>query len=257
MDADARPSAYAKAKVIQDLLAVANRAGLSDSAQLLVAHLLAISRYHDDGWTCYVSNDTLANRLSKNEGTIRRILGQVHRQLADVVVRIPGDIRGRASTYLIRVRELSERASALSPERASALCPERASALPPERAGAQIRPLSERASAPPPNWDRKPAAAAAGGAAAAAAGSLTDAQERSRVQGLTARPYWLPEGKPWVEAPTALRLVRAAPWATDADVARLMKEVRESRLTVEKPAGLFISLWRRMAEAGKESSCRA
>ncbi len=250
-DADfSRPPAYAKARVTHDLLQVSGRAGLGRSAQLLLQHLLAIAWPHDDGWTCDAANETLANRLSMNEGHVRRLLIQVNERLDDVVRRTPGTVRREASTYVIDVRALSERASAP--------CTERAGAPRTERASAQVRPMSERAGAPLYSNSEFSSSSSRGTAAAAEVQALGQQEEGDRVRWLTRRPEWLPESKPWLEPPAALQLVRLAPWATDSDVLPLLKEVRASRLTLDKPAGLFISLWRRMAAAKREvPPCRA
>ena len=211
--------ALAKARLLSVALHAAARANLSPMAHAVLAHLIADSWPHDDGWAARTPTLTLASRLGVHAGTVKRALREL--TTAALLERRAG-IGRSASSSVIRVPTGSAGAPSESaqahPQRERRRTLRECAGAPSE--GAQAHPLSDSQVLP----------AATAGAAAA---------EAQRVGYFTARPYWLPEGKPWIDELTARELARLP--LTLEIVQRTYSAAKSSRATLTNPAGFIVS----------------
>lgn len=81
--------------------------------------------------------------------------------------------------------------------------------------------------------------------AAPAAAGLSPETVKSNAEYLRRKPDWLPEGKPWLTHGAVAEF--ADSWLTADDVSRVLREAKDSRKTLDNPAGWIVKQLRELA----------
>lgn len=229
--------AIAKAKLLTSSLNAAAELKLSTTAVAVLAHLISDSWPQDDGWTAHTPQATIASKLDISTQTVRRALAD----LSSIVDHQPGQ-GNRRSRYVFRSVPTPVSALPITGEqRSHHRCRDG-----PYTGGGTLQvsgSLQQQQHAPTLPSVRSTDAPAA----AAISIELKPDVVQERIEFLRRRPDWLPEKKPWI-LPDVVRELALRPELTSQVVNQTLREARDSRHTLDNPAGWIVSRLRKHAQ---------